>query len=322
MSVLAEETSLVVRRDDLDDEYPGGADTFVEQAYELAMPPRFISDDQHLVSLSFHDADHAREGLAMIEKLDVNWVLIDPSAGPIHPVSWVSWATYAPNVVRIWRAGTQPGEFDLPEGWSPATSHHFDVYSPEETQRMLRLAVEDGVETFLDLDTGAQVKSEPDPPPSAPAEEPATPVHDALMAALHGIGWISYLTDAPTAHVDLAGKAAVYTNRYFVNEPAETLLCVTRAPLFVPQRARRRAMDFITRVNFRTSVGNFDLSLDDGRLAFRSAVDVEDSFLSQAVVRNLAANNTYMFDHYYPFLLEVVYGQRTPKEAFEAAEGA
>lgn len=319
MSVLAEETSLVAKRDDLDECFPDGADAFVAAAMGLARPPRFVSDDdEHLVSLSFHDGTHAREAIALIEELDVNWVLIEPASGVIPEVSWIKHATYAPGVARVWLAGRNPGKLALPDGWSPATSHESDVYTPEDTQRMLRVAEEDGVETFLDLETGAEVRAE-HPAPEAPT---ATPIHDALIEALAAIGWTATCTAAPAAHVDLTGKTAIYTSRYWANEDNEILMCITRGPLRVPLSARRRAMDFITRVNFRTCLGNFDLSLDDGRLSFRSAVDIEGSLLTQQVVRNLASNNVFMFDRYYPFLMEVVYGPRMPKAAFEAAESA
>ena len=318
MSVLIEDTSLVATRDDLEQSFPGGVTAFLESALELSPPPRFVCDgDPHLVSLSFHGSGHAQETIALLRTFKVRWVLIDAEAGPLAPMSWIEWKPDAGGVARAWLAGTRAGKLAIPSGWSPEVSDLFDVEGAgeDEAARLLRLAVEDGVETFLDLETGAQIQSEPDTP--APPASRATPLHDALIAAINALDWRHYFSDAPVAYVDHTGKAGVYSSRYLVNEAGDLVLCFTRAPLFVPLRARRKVMEFITRVNRDLTYGCFDMSLDDGRLGVRTSVDVEGAFLSQEAVQNLASNNVHLLDRYYPALMEVVYGKRSPKEALE-----
>ena len=321
MSVLIEETSLVAKKDDLERALPGGITGFIEAALELSPPPRFVCDgDAHLLSLSFHDRMHARGTIELLKESEVNWVLVDAVAGPSAPISWIEWAPDAGGVARAWLAGMRPGDLAIPEGWSVETRHTFDVVDIDVGERLLRLAEEGGVETFLDLGTGAQITTgtSPDVPVAPPC---GTPIHDALISALNGIGWTHYLDDAPSASVDLSGKTGIYSNRYVAYEAADLLVCFTRAPLIIPVRARRKVMEFITRANWGTNYGNFDFGLDDGKLGYRSSADVEDGFLSVAIVRNLASNSAHMFDTYYPQLLEVVYGKKSPKDAIEEAEG-
>lgn len=50
-------------------------------------------------------------------------------------------------------------------------------------------------------------------------------------------------------YLDSELPGALYTCRYFVAEESRTVVCTTRCPVIIPEAARSRAMEFITRAN-------------------------------------------------------------------------
>ena len=167
--------------------------------------------------------------------------------------------------------------------------------------------LEDGVETFLDLETGWQIVTPGDNAAKVSAEQlKQDPIHGQLLRAIAEAGWNPYFTDAPSAMVDLRGDAALYTSRYYVAEELRTLVCNTRSPIIVPKRARRKVMAFITRANFGMMHGGFEMSLEYGTLFFRVSCGLQDGTLTSAMVTQMANAGVWSFDRYLPRMLEVV----------------
>ena len=164
-------------------------------------------------------------------------------------------------------------------------------------------------------DAGGDADSDPSPPI-------ATPLHDELLVALGESGWRVYSTNAPEALVDLLGTAAVYTCRYFAAEESRTLVCTTRCPVLVPEAARDRAMQFITRANFGMFYGSFELDLDDGMLLFRTNCAVHDGALTTEMVKHMASAGAWSFDRYLPRLMQVVFGKRRVRDAVNEADAS
>ena len=303
MSVLIEETTLVAVRSDFEAHHPGGAAAFIAAA-STGIPPRFTCDgDPHLISLGYHDAGHAQQGARLLENTLYRWVLVNADYGPHVPVEWMKFSSRG-GVARAWLAGKRAGKVA-------------EITAGKET---LRLAVEDGVETYLDLATGAQFHAEVSVPTATASDAVTTPVHDSLIAAIDMIGWDHYQSAAPSAIVNLLGDTGLYSNKFFANEIAAMVVCFTRAPLLVPTAARRRAMEFITRANYGMQVGGFELSLDEGVLGFRTTAPAIGGVVAETDVRNLAAHNINTLDRYIPFLMEVVYGKRNVRDAVDEAE--
>jgi hypothetical protein len=168
MAVLIECLTLVVRKFDLDVRYPGGTDTFLNACLEVPEPPRFICNlDEHLVNLSFYSPEHLEpcwqllvdNGFTDVEDnrfLDMAY--IDQHHGPTMPCDWLEWRRHQDGFTLAWLAGTEPGDMAAPEEWTPAQSldcKRSDIR--DDPDRALKLGEEDGIETWLDLNTGRLV---------------------------------------------------------------------------------------------------------------------------------------------------------------------
>ena len=67
-------------------------------------------------------------------------------------------------------------------------------------------------------------------------------------------------------------------------------------------------MKFITRVNYRLVVGNFELDLSDGEVNYKTAIDCDDTCVSPEMIRNLLHTNLATFDKHLPGLEAILDG--------------
>jgi hypothetical protein len=76
----------------------------------------------------------------------------------------------------------------------------------------------------------------------------------------------------------------------------------------VPQSRRMAVAEHITRINFGSHIGGFELNMNDGMLQFKTSVDVSrtEQSLTPILIKNLVYNNVLTMEHYLPTLQEAV----------------
>ena len=165
MSVLIEGISLVVPVITLDATWPGGARAF---AGDVTSAPgssaRHVCSDGALVSVGFlHPADarvviaELREhGLMELDPLRHHDVaIVDQEDGPSLPCAWLQWKRERSGPTSAWFANREPGDLAVPAGWTPALAPCLTrIDRRDEPGRMLKLAEDGELETWLDFQTG------------------------------------------------------------------------------------------------------------------------------------------------------------------------
>jgi hypothetical protein len=93
-------------------------------------------------------------------------------------------------------------------------------------------------------------------------------------------------------------------------------------PVLVPEGRRPAVLDFLSRANWSMRNGRFVVDLDDGEVRLRQEIEHDDekAMLSRVDDRILLCCIT--IDSLFPPLMEVVFGNRCPKEAFGQVEAA
>ena len=91
-------------------------------------------------------------------------------------------------------------------------------------------------------------------------------------------------------------------------------------PLKAPENKRRAIAEFITRANYGTIIGNFELDYDDGEIHYKTSIDVEGSNLTFDLIKQLVYTNVTMMDEYLPGILSVIEGDVEPKDAIAQIE--
>jgi hypothetical protein len=172
MSVLVEAHSVIVRLAALRDKYPGGVD-----AYRENCPNSTFCADEHLARIGFMMPDDVRGfvesltrrglvGLRGGEAIDI--VIVDQFHGPTDRCSWIEGGRHPEGHGEVWLAGTEPGEFVAPEGWTIGQSQRMNFVALENIAEVhFPLGTDDGLEVVLDLKTGQEryigrVHREPD----------------------------------------------------------------------------------------------------------------------------------------------------------------
>ena len=164
MSVLVEAVCLVVPRILLEDRYPGGTRAYLRELNRPSSEARYAITDNHLVCASYFDVFAAER--AAIPLLDFGFVeldnetfhdfaIVDQESGPTRSCLWLMWTGDSAGFTLAWFSGAGPGDLVTPAGWTakiPSRLRRPDIRNIPG--RALRLAVDDGVETWLDFDTG------------------------------------------------------------------------------------------------------------------------------------------------------------------------
>ena len=346
MSVLVEALSLIIPRKVLDVSYPGGTDTFMRKMCDPAVPCRLVCADDHLVSVSFHDAASAKVvgdellGVGIVAVDDdcfQELAFVDQAEGPTLPCPWIEWRKHEDGYSYCWLAGTDPDPMHAPANWTPEQSRNLKfVDIRDEPGRCLSLADEDGRETLLDFKTGAVLTAPSRRPATGTPATPAATEDDATMPA------DSTRNDEgapdPAGGLLIGAMRAVLDEgdrRYFMLSPETLTLsfrtdavtyhvyCVARDKTdlvqitanygsHVPHDRRVAIAEALARINDRIGLGNFELVFESGEIRFRIGMDVEDGILSGKMVENMLGSLCHCMESYHGALMRVAFGGVEP----------
>jgi hypothetical protein len=83
----------------------------------------------------------------------------------------------------------------------------------------------------------------------------------------------------------------------------------------VPEEKRLSVAEFLTRINYMLTVGNFEMDFSDGEVRYRTSVDVEGDHLSNALLKQLTMANVTMMDQHLPGILAIINDNVLPIDA-------
>jgi hypothetical protein len=85
--------------------------------------------------------------------------------------------------------------------------------------------------------------------------------------------------------------------------------------LNIPQPYHQAVLEYLNRVNYSLTAGNFEMNMDTGDVRFRASAETPDGELSVPVVRALAYTSVHTMDFYFSGVLAVVHGGLSPEAA-------
>ncbi|MFD3165270.1 YbjN domain-containing protein [Herpetosiphon sp. NSE202] len=100
----------------------------------------------------------------------------------------------------------------------------------------------------------------------------------------------------------------------------EQLLIYAYAPMKVPEDKRSLVAEYLVRANYGLHIGNFELDFNDGEVRFKSSLDFEDETLTFIWIRNTIYPSVHLMNRYFPGMMMVMYGEKTPAEAITVIE--
>ena len=102
----------------------------------------------------------------------------------------------------------------------------------------------------------------------------------------------------------------------------EDFSTITTLPLCADENHRLAMAEFLTRVNWGMRNGNFELNMLDGEIRFKTHVHVGDQTPDLGAARLATMLPFLMIDRYGDGLIDVLFGFKTPREAFEAVQSS
>ncbi|MCF3575749.1 YbjN domain-containing protein [Planktothrix agardhii] len=107
---------------------------------------------------------------------------------------------------------------------------------------------------------------------------------------------------------------AIEENRQFVFYS----LCPVNTP---PEKISAMAQ-FLTKVNYGTTIGNFELNYSDGEIRYKTSIDVEHERFTTGLVNNLVYINVLTMDKYLPGIMAIINNKLSPDDAIAIAESS
>lgn len=81
-----------------------------------------------------------------------------------------------------------------------------------------------------------------------------------------------------------------------------------------------RMADFICRVNYGLTSGNFEFDMRDGEIRYKSYVDCDGIIPTQEIIRESIYCPAAMFERYAPGILDIIFGNLTAIDAVNRCE--
>ena len=104
---------------------------------------------------------------------------------------------------------------------------------------------------------------------------------------------------------------------WYPDDDDQSLLITATLLSKIPESKRTDVAVFLNLANYGLKTGNFEMDADDGEVRYRVFIDVEDIVLPKKIVERSTLVAAIMLDRYYPGIMAVCYGNKSPRDAVE-----
>lgn len=146
---------------------------------------------------------------------------------------------------------------------------------------------------------------------------------DAVERFLCSDDWpVSQVEGRTVVKTGFEGKNGQFTCYAQERYEQDQLVFYSIFPVRTPENKTHEVAEFITRANYGMIIGNFELDYSDGEIRYKTSVDVEDSEITEPLIRHMIYANVLTMDKYFPGLMRVLYAGIDPVSAINEVEGA
>ena len=146
-------------------------------------------------------------------------------------------------------------------------------------------------------------------------------IFDTTLAFFNGDGWpVQVLEEDQVIGTQFRGENDQWNCFVEANQEKNQLVFYSVCRTNVPTEKRQSMAEFLTRANFGLIIGNFEMDYRDGQVRYKTSLDVEDTTVSETLVRNMVYANVTLMGHYLPGVMKVIYSNLTPLQILEEIE--
>ena len=145
-------------------------------------------------------------------------------------------------------------------------------------------------------------------------------ISEKVVAFFKKAGYPFTLIDGESSlKTGFSGDNADFRVLVLVDEEDHLLNVYTLCPISAPKKKLPAIAELIARINCNLSLGNFDIDMDDGMIAFRTGIKVGHTELENETLYILIFGNSLIMDRYFPAIASVVYdGSISPKKVLQS----
>lgn len=161
-----------------------------------------------------------------------------------------------------------------------------------------------------------------DTPKSTPQNTTSnSPIFQAIINLFTENNWyFNQIEEQPVLYITFPGKNGQYDCYGQAREAEQQFIFYSVCPTKIPKPKRRAVAEFLSRANYGTVVGNFELDFNDGEIRYKTHSDLKYNFLVSEAIKELVYTNIMMMDRYLPGITSVISGKVSPEAAIRAIE--
>jgi hypothetical protein len=146
---------------------------------------------------------------------------------------------------------------------------------------------------------------------------------DALATFFRNESWpYTQIDNQPALQLGYRGEAGEWLCYCQARDDVFQFVFHSVCPLTVPPAKRLAMAEFLTRANYGMLIGNFEMDFEDGEIRYKTGVNLEDTNLTDSMIRPQVYANVLMMDKYLPGINSVIYSDVAPKDAIFTIESA
>lgn len=152
---------------------------------------------------------------------------------------------------------------------------------------------------------------------------PAQPIFQTVITFFTQDDWsFTRIQGEPALRLAFQGDNGAWNCYAQAREDQEQFAFYSICPIYAPNIQRSAAAEFITRANYNTASGNFEMDFADGKIRYKTSIDIEPSQLTVDIIKRLVYVNVTMMDEYLPGIIAVIKQDVLPEAAINSIEQA
>ena len=231
------------------------------------------------------------------------WIYLKPSAIAQDGISSEQISEAMVNFAKEWTDASQPGTLD--DGISEAIENMTQVFEEladnlsEMSQNAISETLEEVTSAFEELANSV-----------AEATQDTTSTRQILEATISFFtedDWhFTKIKGEPVLQMVFQGEHGKWTCYAKARQEQEQFIFYSVSPVNAPENKRLAVAEFLTRANYGTIIGNFELDFASGEIRYKTSIDVKGNFLSSEALKQLVYTNVMMMDRYLPGIMAVI----------------
>lgn len=148
-----------------------------------------------------------------------------------------------------------------------------------------------------------------------------TTLFDAMKQFFDEDEWnYNEMEGEPVLMMGFSGKNGNFQCYAKAREEQQQFLFYSVCGIKAPEDKLAKVAEFLTRANYGTVIGNFELDFSDGEIRYKTAIDVEGEALTFNLARNTVYPNVITMDRYLGGLMKCIYSDESAADLIVEVE--